>query len=63
MIGNETFLREENIAFNNREERERLYQEGKTVVMVSIDSKVAGLIAQADTLKEGAIELITSLKK
>ncbi|MBT9175251.1 MAG: Copper-exporting P-type ATPase A [candidate division WS2 bacterium] len=63
LIGNETFLREENIAFNNREAMERLYQEGKTVVMVSIDSKVAGLIAQADTLKEGAIELITSLKK
>lgn len=63
LIGNEAFLREENITLKNREDIERLYGEGKTVVMVGIDGKVVGLIAQADTLKKGAIELITSLKK
>jgi P-type Cu+ transporter len=39
-----------------------LEQEGKTAVLISIDRKLAGIIALADTAKEDAKETIDSLK-
>ena len=39
----------------------RLEQEGKTATLVSIDSKISGIIAMADTVKESAREAIDSL--
>jgi P-type Cu+ transporter len=40
-----------------------LEQEGKTAVLVSIDGKLSGIIAMADTAKEDAKEAIDSLKE
>ena len=39
----------------------RLEQEGKTATLVLIDSKISGIIAMADTVKESAREAIDSL--
>jgi Cu+-exporting ATPase len=40
---------------------ERLQGEAKTVMAVSVDGKLSGLIAVADTLKEGSVEAIRRL--
>ena len=42
-------------------EVERLQGEAKTVMVVSIDGQVRGLIAEADTVKEGSLEAIRKL--
>jgi len=41
----------------------RLQSEAKTAMLVAIDSEVAGIIAVADTLKDGSIEAIAELKE
>lgn len=41
----------------------QLETEGKTVMMLSFDNKLAGLVAVADTIKDTAKEGITALKK
>jgi Cu+-exporting ATPase len=40
-----------------------LEEQGKTVMLISVDGRVKGAIAVADTLKEGAKEAIEELKK
>jgi P-type Cu+ transporter len=40
----------------------QLQKEGKTATLVSIDEKLSGIIALADTVKENAYEAIVSLK-
>ncbi len=40
----------------------RLQQEGKTVIYAAIDSKPAGIIAVADTLRDNAVRVIADLK-
>jgi Cu+-exporting ATPase len=40
----------------------RLEKEGKTAVLITIDNKLSGIIAMADTIKENAKEAIDSLK-
>ena len=40
-----------------------LQQEGKTVMILSVDRKIVGLVAVADTLKEHAREAIAGLQK
>jgi P-type Cu+ transporter len=42
---------------------ERLQSEGKTAMLVAIDGKAGGIIAVADTVKEGSIEAISDLQK
>ncbi len=42
---------------------QRLEEEGKTAVLISIDNKISGIIGVADTLKDDSIEAIESLKK
>lgn len=44
-------------------EGEKLKDQGKTVVYVYIGSKLSGLIAIADTIKESSLEAISSLNK
>ena len=43
-------------------EIERLQKEGKTAMVVAVDGRVQGLIAVADTVKEGSKEAISDLK-
>lgn len=40
-----------------------LLEQGKTVVIVEIDRKAAGIIALSDSLKEGAKEAVAAMKK
>ncbi len=42
---------------------EKLQGEGKTVMLVAVDGSLVGLIAVADTVKEGSVEAIKSLHR
>ncbi len=48
---------------NIRERAEGLFDQGKTLIFVSSEGKVIGLIAVADELKENAGEVVARLKK
>jgi len=44
-------------------EMTRLQSEAKTAMLVAVDGKVSGIIAVADTVKDGSIEAIAALKE
>jgi Cu+-exporting ATPase len=44
-----------------QEEVDRLQSEGKTTMLLALDGKVAGIIAVADTVKEGSVEAVARL--
>lgn len=44
------------------EKANRLFDQGKTLIFVSMDRRVNWLLAVADELKENAIEVISKLK-
>ena len=60
LIGNRTLFEERAIAYPEKvgEQLVRLENEGKTVILVAREGKLAGIIAIADTLKESARETI-----
>jgi Cu+-exporting ATPase len=63
-VGNDRLMELQNIdtsAMN--EQAEALRGQGKTIMFAAVDSRPAGLIALADTLKEGSAEGIAALKK
>jgi Cu+-exporting ATPase len=63
LLGNLTLMNEKDIPLNGLEkEAERLWMEGKTVMFLSTDSQVSGIIALADTLKPDAREAVKVLK-
>lgn len=43
--------------------QDRLMDEGKSVIFVQIDRHIAGIIAVADTIKQGAIDVVDGLLK
>jgi Cu+-exporting ATPase len=64
LIGNHALMEKEGIAVPAAAVK-RMHQmemEGKTAVLVSIDGKVSGLVAIADTLREHSREAITRLR-
>ncbi|MFQ6030327.1 MAG: heavy metal translocating P-type ATPase [Dehalococcoidia bacterium] len=63
LVGSPRFLAEEGIDLTPVQERlETMEQQGRTVVAVGEDGRLAGLIAIADTLKEDAVEAIDRMK-
>ena len=44
-------------------ESDRLADEGKTPMYLSVDGELAGIIAVADTLKENSVKAVKELKK
>ncbi len=64
LIGNRKMMLDNNmsISVNVEPKLSELEKEGKTAVLVSIDSRLSGLIAISDTMKEGAKEAILDLK-
>lgn len=64
MIGNRKMMYDNKLSIDvNIETRLlQLEQEGKTAVLVSINNRLSGIIAIADTIKEGAKEVIEILK-
>ncbi|MEK7518043.1 MAG: HAD-IC family P-type ATPase, partial [Patescibacteria group bacterium] len=64
ILGNRRLMDKENISIENAIlQIEKLEGEGKTVMMLAVDGKLAGLIAVADTVKETAKEGIAALRK
>jgi Cu+-exporting ATPase len=62
-VGNLKMMAEQNKAINGLEpEIERLQAEAKTAMLVSMDDEVKGIIAVADTLKDGSKEAVQSLR-
>ncbi|MBI3103453.1 copper-translocating P-type ATPase [Candidatus Daviesbacteria bacterium] len=62
VLGNRRLMEKEGIKVNEKEV-EKLESEGKTVMMLGVDGKLAGLIAVADTLKDSAKEGVEKLQK
>jgi Cu+-exporting ATPase len=64
LIGNRKLMHENSIAVNEDVDLalKKLEQEGKTAVLVSIDGRLSGMLAMADTVKSGAKEAIDSLR-
>jgi Cu+-exporting ATPase len=64
MVGNSRLMELEDVPLEEmRQAFERLSAEGKTPMYVSIDDKPAGVVAVADTIKEGSKEAIAEFKK
>lgn len=63
-FGNRRFMDRENIAYKESADTiERLETEGKTVMLLAVEGKLAGLIAVADTIKNTAIDGVAALQK
>ncbi|OGG28676.1 copper-translocating P-type ATPase [Candidatus Gottesmanbacteria bacterium RIFCSPLOWO2_01_FULL_46_21] len=63
LLGNRRFMNREHINIGNNASRiEALENEGKTVMMLSIGNKLAGLVAVADTIKDSAKEAVLEIK-
>lgn len=64
LIGNQRLMQERGIDVSALQAGSvRLSREGKTVVFVAVDGNAAGIVAVADTLKEGSAEAVASLRK
>ena len=64
LLGNKKLMEKENIETGTHElEIDKLEESGKTVMMLGFDTKLVGLIAVADTVKESAKRGIEALGK
>ncbi|MDF2671792.1 MAG: copper-translocating P-type ATPase [Clostridiales bacterium] len=64
LLGNRKLMVERNISLEKLEETsDKLASEGKTPMYIAIDSKMAGIIAVADTVKENSKKAIEKLHK
>lgn len=64
MVGNAKLMEYEEIPLDEMQKVfEKLSAEGKTPMYVSVDDRPAGVIAVADTIKEGSKEAIAAFKK
>jgi Cu+-exporting ATPase len=64
LIGNQKLMIDSQIDFSQfKDKLGELEDEAKTAMIVAVDSKIAGIIAVADTLKEDSIQAIAELKE
>jgi Cu+-exporting ATPase len=64
LLGNLRLIKDRGLSLNGLgEEAERLWEKGKTVMFLALDSQVVGIIAVADTLKPGAKDAVAALHK
>ncbi|MFC2066012.1 heavy metal translocating P-type ATPase [Chloroflexota bacterium] len=64
ILGNLKLLKDKGLSPNSLEqEADRLWDEGKTVMFLGLDSQAAGIIALADTLKPNTREALAALHK
>jgi Cu+-exporting ATPase len=63
MLGNIEFMTENNISVNDIPEIDILSKEGKTVMYLALDGKLAGIIAVADVVKSDSADAIAKLHK
>jgi len=63
-LGNRALMEKEGVEYKNSENQiVKLEEEGKTVMLLAGGSKLLGLIAVADTLKEGVPEVVETLEE
>ena len=63
-LGNAGLLQQRGLALNGMQSRgQELTSQGKTAMWVVVDGKVTGLLAVADTLKPGAKEAVSALRR
>jgi Cu+-exporting ATPase len=63
VIGNESFFRARMIDFGGLEqEADRLYEEGKTLMFVSVDGRASGVFAVADQIKPESKQAVSELR-
>jgi Cu+-exporting ATPase len=61
-VGNRRMMEERNLSITKWEqELSRLQSEAKTAMLVAVEDRVQGLIAVADTVKEGSVQAISRL--
>ncbi len=64
ILGNLRLIKDRGLSLNGlEEEANRLWERGKTVMFLGIDSQVVGIIALADTLKPQAKEALEALHR
>jgi Cu+-exporting ATPase len=64
VLGNLGLAKARGLSLNGLEaEAERLWQEGKTVMFLGMDSRAVGIIALADTIKPNAREAVAALHR
>ena len=63
MLGNIEFMTENNISVNDIPEIDILSKEGKTVMYLALDGKLAGIIAVADVVKSDSADAIAKLHR
>jgi len=64
LLGNRRLMKENKIGLPEPEKSlRRLEGDGKTVMILAVDKKVAGLVAVADTLKEYSKEAVSALQR
>ncbi len=64
LVGRRKLMAEKGVDCSSlMDEMTRLEDEAKTAMLVAVDGKAAGIIAVADTLKEGSLEAVSDLKE
>lgn len=65
LVGTDKLMQANNIAITEeiKNKKSQLENDGKTVMIVAVDKKIAGLIAVADTIKETSVEAIKNLQR
>ncbi len=64
LLGNLRLMEREQVYLNGlREQAEELQQSAKTAMWLAVDGQAAGVIAVADTIKEGSAEAVESLRR
>jgi len=62
MLGNEKLMQDEGVSLEDLKQKAvALSEQGKTPMFVSIEKKMAGIIAVADTLKEDSVNAVKAL--
>jgi Cu+-exporting ATPase len=63
LLGNRRLMQDEKVPIEQLEQDlDRLERQGKTVMILAVDSQLAGVVAAMDTPKENAVEAISKLK-
>ncbi|MBI2075889.1 MAG: heavy metal translocating P-type ATPase [Candidatus Aenigmarchaeota archaeon] len=62
LLGNRKLMTKNRVAIEKEDKIQQLEHDGKTVMLIAINKKLAGLIAVADTLKENSGEAVKKLE-
>lgn len=64
LVGNRRLMEEEKVDFKSLEiDLKRLEEEAKTAMLLSVEDKIVGTVAVADTLKEDSVQAIRELER